>query len=240
MNQVASVVEGPPSLYSGGRKPQVGRVWKSQRIIVPVMERKNWHEWLNSLGMVIALGLAGVTFYYQFLRSPRELTGVVLPVVWNPDGSATLRLVLRNGGASDELVEAVYLATPESPKQQVFGTEVVRPGEAKALRGLAKLPRALVQPRTLIIPAEGGTVTLAQVSSVKEGAKLEIHVVDRSGQVLVSTVLLTVLVVETAGSQTHYNLLAPEDRAIDLLRQGAHGKASFSNQVTIIQLGTEQ
>jgi hypothetical protein len=36
---------------------------------------KKWHEWLNSLGMVIALVLAGVTFYYQFLRKPRLAGG---------------------------------------------------------------------------------------------------------------------------------------------------------------------
>lgn len=175
------------------------------------MEKKTWHEWLNSLGMVIALALAGVTFYYQFLRTPRELTGVVLPLIWNDDGTVTVRLVIRNGGGGDEVVEAVYLSVLRGPKQQIFATQVVRPGEAKVLRAAAKLERVVNDP--LAMKKHSG-----MADGVWEGATVEIHVVDRTGHLLVNSEVMTVVGSFHGGEPIgHFNLTRTEGRSIDLL-----------------------
>ena len=179
--------------------------------MLPMDNTRKWHEWLTAIGTVIALVLAGITFYYQFLRDPRSLTGIVLPLIWNPDGTATVRTIIWNDGMRDEIVEAAYLDVPgESGKKSLFGPEIIHPNEARELRATvktdAKVPRQ--QPPERFKPDN---------LVVEEGAKVEIDVVDRNGKLLVNSIMVSVVLFLPNTVGTHQNLEPPERKRIDLL-----------------------
>ena len=118
-------------------------------------EGRKWHDSLTAIGTMIALLLGGVTFYYQFLRKPRELTAIVLRVQWNAEGSATVRIIIWNDGQHDEIVEAVNFfvkAVPwEEPEESgyLFGPEIIRAGEAKSFSAVIVLDQRRLTNSTL-------------------------------------------------------------------------------------------
>lgn len=177
------------------------------------MEKKSWHEWLNSLGMVIALALAGVTFYYQFLRTPRQLTAIARPLEWNRvDGTGVVKLVIWNDGLRDEILESVYVKTSNRNvrggllSERICETEVIRPGEAKTLRCVAKM-----------WSSHGvENVEEAAAEIVAKGVILDFFVVDRNGDFLQSRVITKLARLERPGP-AHMIYLVSRSGAVDLL-----------------------
>jgi hypothetical protein len=151
---------------------------------------RKWHDWLMSLGTLIALILAGVTFYYQFLRKPRELTAVVLPIDWEGDRKVTVRVAIWNEGSHDEVVEsgnvvAEYAgATTVATIEHLFGPEVIKPGDAKAFTVSVEMEEPDVFRRTAV------SVTRTAAVSRNEQLKLilELKTIDRNANVIVNRV----------------------------------------------------
>lgn len=98
----------------------------------------NWRPSITDVVAVVALILSGANFYYQFMRSPRDLTAVVLPPNCSDQGECAVKVVVRNGGTRDEVVEDAFL---------VIDTNLGR----KADDPTAQASRRLFEPQ--VIPA---------------------------------------------------------------------------------------
>lgn len=151
-------------------------------------EGLKWHDSLTAIGTVIALILGGVTFYYQFVRKTEDLRAVVLPTsIWSNHRKITLRFAIWNDGTRDEVIEAVSLSSTYTGyrtlrrAEQLFGPEIVKPGEAKAFTITAdEIPDPVFFQRIPsaagALPPIGGKVTLA----------LEVRTINRDGGVILS------------------------------------------------------
>lgn len=147
-------------------------------------EPRKWHEWINSAGILVALIFTGFTFYYQFVRNPRELSAIVLPLSWNANGTCTVRTVIWNDGTKDEVVEAAYLRLmsfyydrPEG-LHRLFGPEVIRPGEAKSITSVVA-----VDPNVLMKRVARDAFRTKRYA-LEERVHVVFHTVERSGKIV--------------------------------------------------------
>lgn len=136
---------------------RVGK-WAKAKLWVPIT--KNKMAFSAFLLSVFALGLAFLTFYYQFCHTSHDFKGLVVDYMPNSSGGRSARVVLiNNGNRYETLCDAnlIYSRSKDfsglvfASGSSVDGPVVLGPGERRVC-----LVKDRIKPEIVLLRSEGG------------------------------------------------------------------------------------